>query len=92
MSKILTKVNISDGIVIAGNPACQHRELVATNENKHLIGRCLLCSRMKDYTVLHNQLPEMKDGYVRPFTMNEILKTRKGGQKRKGFHKRMVNQ
>ena len=84
-----TKLDTSKYIIAPGDPAHIHHEIVS-KESDGLIGRCA-CGLIKNYTLLHDQLLEMRDGYIRPFTMDNIMKSRIGGKKGKGKSKKAVN-
>ena len=88
-----TKLDLSKGILSPGDPAHRHTEFVKKDDAGHLIGTCA-CGRMIDYTLLQNQLPEMRDGYTqKPHNLNNFVKFMKGSQKYQlKRRKRGVNQ
>jgi hypothetical protein len=74
----MLQLNIERAIIKKGNPYHVHHEEIQ-RECGRLIGRCT-CGRIKDYTVLHDQLFEMGDGYRNPkVSMIKIMKSRNGG-------------
>lgn len=44
------------GVLVPGNPQCQHHELVSTPAmNRHEVGQCRKCGRTIDYTVYRHE-------------------------------------
>jgi hypothetical protein len=71
-------IDSSKCIIKRGKVRCVHHEEVC-EQGEILVGTCIKCGRIKNYTILHDQIPELGDGYSDPdVTMNMLMKSFRG--------------
>ncbi len=63
-------------VLVTGKPGCVHHEHVGY-EDRRLIGRCQLCPRVIDYTLLQNSKPANE-------TLDDLFRKRSKGGKGRG--------